>query len=367
MSGVAGRLLLLSPSSGFGGGIERVAAAVQRAWTGEVTRLDLYRRQPHDRASGNLPAKIRLVASALKSAAKGRPDAVICLHMALAPVAIAAAAVVRSQATLIVHGREAWSPMPKWRRTLLSRRCRLLAVSSFTADWLAQRAGLDRTLVRVIHNPVGERFVREARKTLDRDRDAERDPACLLTVARITRATRYKGLFAVALALPDVLARHPGATWRIVGDGDDLPSLRRHCTELGIAGAVDFLGPLGDDALMEAYRTAGVFVLPSTADPLATPPTGEGFGLVYAEAACFGLPSIASSAGGGSLEFVRHGETGLTVAPGDRRALVDAMVELLGKPELRRQLGTAACSLVLQRHTPEQFARRLHETLTPPQ
>lgn len=52
------RLLLLAPSAGFGGGIERVADAVALTWQGSVTRVDLV---PPDNPEALSQAILRLV------------------------------------------------------------------------------------------------------------------------------------------------------------------------------------------------------------------------------------------------------------------------------------------------------------------
>ena len=101
------------------------------------------------------------------------------------------------------------------------------------------------------------------------------------------------------------------------------------------------------------------------ADVDACPPTGEGFGLVYAEAGAFGLPSIASKAGGGALDYVRDGETGLTVSPGDHAGLVGALSTLLDDDTVRGRLGAAARRRTLGAHLPECFATCLTEALRP--
>jgi glycosyltransferase involved in cell wall biosynthesis len=126
---------------------------------------------------------------------------------------------------------------------------------------------------------------------------------------------------------------------------------------------VDFLGTVEDGRLGELYQRADMLVLPSVARPDARPPEGEGFGLVFAEAGAYGVPAVASAAGGGSLDFVRHGETGLTVPPGDPGALAAAILELIEQPALRDRLGEAARRLVLERHTPARFTRALNAAL----
>ena len=139
--------------------------------------------------------------------------------------------------------------------------------------------------------------------------------------------------------------------------------LLAHCRELGIRHAVTFLGGVSDEDLIHAYREADVFVLPSVAQAQYQPPTGEGFGLVYAEAGAFGVPSIASTSGGGALDFVENGVTGMTTAPGDSADLAAAILRLLSDPQERSRLGQAAQDRVRVHHLPGQFGTRLASAL----
>jgi phosphatidyl-myo-inositol dimannoside synthase len=133
-----------------------------------------------------------------------------------------------------------------------------------------------------------------------------------------------------------------------------------------VQSSVAFLGRIGESELIDAYHRAWVFVMPSVASPEARPPAGEGFGLVYAEAGAFGVPSLASAAGGGSTEAVIDGETGLLVPPGNSRALAEAIVRLLNDSMLRERLGGGAREKVRAQHLPAQFERELRGALSEP-
>ncbi|MFL5941886.1 MAG: glycosyltransferase family 4 protein [Gaiellaceae bacterium] len=76
------------------------------------------------------------------------------------------------------------------------------------------------------------------------------------------------------------------------------------------------------------------------ASVVVAPSEREGFGLAAAEAMAFGRPVVAA-AGGGLLELVSDGETGLLVPPRDPAALRAAVERLLADPELRLRLGSA--------------------------
>jgi glycosyltransferase involved in cell wall biosynthesis len=160
-----------------------------------------------------------------------------------------------------------------------------------------------------------------------------------------------------------VLERHPEASWVVVGEGDDLPALRAECDRLGIRDAVTFKGRVSDADLVDLYRTAAVFALPSVADADADPPLGEGFGLVFLEAGAFGLAIVAATQGGGSSEFVIDGETGLTVSAHAPNEVADAIVRLLDDPDLRTALGQRARERALARHLPAHFRAALNRSL----
>ena len=357
----APKLLLLSPSEGFGGGIERVAKAVEEAWPGAVERVDLYRRAKTNVAAGQPLVKLGFTLRALGAALRLRPRVVFSLHIGVLPVAAVLALFLRARLALMGLGREVWASLPAWERLLVRRCSTLLAISSFTAQHFARRVGVDPEEISIVRLPVGPLF----RTALTSDETAPDgdSPLRLLSVSRIVPECRYKGLFSVAESLPEIVSRRPDVRWVVVGGGEDLPRLRDRCDELGVSAHVDFREDIDDAALLDAYREADLFVLPSVAEPDADPPTGEGFGIVYAEAACFGLPSIASAQGGGALDFIEDGVSGVTVPVDAPRALADAVERLGSTPEERHRLGEAAQARVSSHHLPEHFARVLRTAL----
>lgn len=357
------RVLLLAPSRGLGGGIERVAHAVEEAYGDRALRCDLYGAGAHGTRGGSR-AKADFTRRATAVALRGRPRLVLALHVGLLPVAFATARLTGARVALLGHGTEVWAPMPKWRRELVRRCWRLLAVSTFTATWLARRAALDPGRIRVVPLPVGEQFARAARAGRVRAERAGDRPPTLLTVSRIVAEHRYKGHMLVAAAVPSLLEQCPGARWRVIGAGDDVPRLREYCRTLGIVDTVEFAGATDEASLLRSYAEADALVLPSSADPEASPPEGEGFGLVYAEAGALAVPAVASRRGGGALDFVEDSVTGLTVEP-HPAAIAHAAALLLAQRELRCRLGEAARRRVLARHLPEHFAVTLRDALAP--
>ena len=177
-------------------------------------------------------------------------------------------------------------------------------------------------------------------------------PPVVLTVATVTRA---KGLD----LLCDALARLPPALawrWRVVGDlGTDpgfVAELRARVAAAGLGGRVELTGARPPAAVVDDYRRAALFVLPSRS---------ENSPLTLREAHAAGLPVVASRVGG-VAELVEHGADGLLVAPGDVPALAAALERLLGG----ERAGFAARARARGRGLPDwpaaaaAFARTLH-------
>lgn len=107
----------------------------------------------------------------------------------------------------------------------------------------------------------------------------------------------------------------------------------------------------GDDALIEQFHRADVFVLPSRA---------ETFGIAAVEAAAAGLPAIVSAVGG-LPETVENGLTGITVRPDDGRALREAIDRLRGDRLATRAMGARARRRAEQRFDAHANAEQLIE------
>lgn len=144
------------------------------------------------------------------------------------------------------------------------------------------------------------------------------------------------GVLAAALAL------RPGLPLTVIGDGP-----RR--AALAAAGATG-LGVLAPTEVPAQLLRAAWCVIPSV--------TVEQFPRVLAEACAAGLPVIASRLGP-LAEWVRDGETGLLVEPGQPQALADAMAWAESHPQQMATMGAAARRLHAEHLGPDAAARSL--------
>jgi glycosyltransferase involved in cell wall biosynthesis len=144
---------------------------------------------------------------------------------------------------------------------------------------------------------------------------------------------------------------------RLVGDGDDRAGLEADAAARGIDDRVVFEGSVNQDRLRALYQRADACVLPSFA---------EGVPVVLMEAMSMGIPCVASRITG-IPELIEDGVHGLLVDPSDSALLAAAIARLMGDATLRRRLGAAARTRVMERydlarntrHLAEIFRRRL--------
>ncbi|CAG0950039.1 GDP-mannose-dependent alpha-(1-6)-phosphatidylinositol monomannoside mannosyltransferase [Anaerolineales bacterium] len=100
----------------------------------------------------------------------------------------------------------------------------------------------------------------------------------------------------------------------------------------GLSSIVEFHGALDNEQLLEKLRQAHVLIVPSSY---------EGFGIVYLEGMCFGLPAIGTTAGAAG-EIIEHGKTGYLIQPNDSATLADRISELTSDRSLLTELSLNA-------------------------
>jgi glycosyltransferase involved in cell wall biosynthesis len=101
---------------------------------------------------------------------------------------------------------------------------------------------------------------------------------------------------------------------------------------LGVGDAVTVAGRLPEAELAATLRGSHVLAIPSAY---------EGYGIAYLEGMGYGLPAVASAAGG-AREVVADGETGFLVPPDDPDAVASAVGTLADDRDRLAEMGVAA-------------------------
>lgn len=120
------------------------------------------------------------------------------------------------------------------------------------------------------------------------------------------------------------------------------------------SGASAFLhGSLDREPLIKKLKRAHVLVVPSSY---------EGFGIVYLEGMCFGLPAIGTTAGAAS-EIITDGQDGFLIEPENSRELADKLKLLHARRDVLLQMSLAARDRYLRQPKWEETAGRIREFL----
>jgi phosphatidylinositol alpha-1,6-mannosyltransferase len=174
-------------------------------------------------------------------------------------------------------------------------------------------------------------------------------------VVCVSRLVARKGQDALIRAMPQIIARAPGAALLIVGGGP----YRKKLDELAAAspsGSVFFAGQVSEEELPFYYAAGDVFAM-----PCRTRLGGlevEGWGNVFIEAAACGRPVVVGDSGG-ARESLVDGETGLLVDGTDVGAVADAVGSLLADPARARSMGNAGRERVERAHTWPRITEKL--------
>jgi glycosyltransferase involved in cell wall biosynthesis len=161
------------------------------------------------------------------------------------------------------------------------------------------------------------------------------------TAAHLKAWKRIDKLLLAAAELGD-----PDFRVLIVGGGPELRRLQALADELRVSDSVIFAGTqlhVGD-----YLQVMDAFCLPST--------SLESFGNAAVEAMAMGVPSIVFADGGGMLEHIENGVTGLVAT--DQADLERLLRRLIEDRQLARRLGASGKKSMRQRYTPEEAARR---------
>jgi glycosyltransferase involved in cell wall biosynthesis len=211
-------------------------------------------------------------------------------------------------------------------RAALCRAPMLLANSHAVLDDLARAHDLDL-------RARPHRIVPHGLPDIAAPETIHRDPAAALRLLFVGRIEPRKGIAHLVPALERLLADHETAEADIVGQKTDTACAALLDSLLAAhPGRVRWHSWLEQHEIDPLMRAADIFVAPALY---------ESFGLTYAEAMRYGLPSVGFAAGG-VPEVVTDGVDGLLASTGDTAALAAALDRLARDPQMRRALGREA-------------------------
>lgn len=202
--------------------------------------------------------------------------------------------------------------------------------------WLGKVLGLPRPVV-IAHGIAAQTSAPEG----------ESAPTEEPVFAYLGRLVPTKGVHVLMEAVRMLRERRIAARLRVIGKGPEQPALERRAKELGLNGAVEFLGYLPrEQAEIELARALAV-VMPSVG--------GEVFGLAAAENMLCGRAVVASDLGA-LAEVV--GDAGYVFPVADAGALADRLEALCRQPDRAAQIRRRARERIRTHFTVEQMSQR---------
>jgi phosphatidyl-myo-inositol dimannoside synthase len=310
---------------------------------------ELYVNSGFSSYNGAGKSKSKFIGNYLRRVITIKYDWIIFGHVSLSPLSLLTK---RWNPTVkigvVAHGVEVWQPLLKTQRLALHYVDLILAVSDYTKDEVIKHNGIPSEKIRIFHNTLDPHW-----KSFPPVTNLECTPPLILSVTRMNKEDRYKGIDTVIRSLPTVVQEVGPVEFRVVGQGDDIPRLQALATGLGVARYVNFMGGLPDAELREQYSCCSLFIMPSKK---------EGFGIVFLEAMAYAKPVIGG-AHGGTPSVIKDGETGLLVDNADVVGIADSITRLLSDEDLRNKFGLAGQQRLLNEFTFERFESNLKDVL----
>jgi len=279
----------------------------------------------------NIIADIKCISKMVMLMRQTKPDAVHCHGFKAGLLGRAAGSIAGARLVYTVHnftgygrsksGKNMINRIEKW---MAARTGAIICVSR-ALKMSMKDAGIDEEKLHVVYNSI-PCWPAADRSRVRRKYNIE-DSIIIGTVARLIPS---KGIDILLKAAAPVLQEYPRARILIAGSGPEEYRLKELAQSLRISDKVIFAGRVS--GIQDYYAAFDIFVLPTLS---------EGLGISVLEAMSFGLPVIASAAGG-IPEWVIHGRNGCFVEPGNVFELRSALKSLIEDPDKAGEYGRMA-------------------------
>jgi phosphatidylinositol alpha-1,6-mannosyltransferase len=262
------------------------------------------------------PGWIGYSIAALRTALLRPVDLVFCGHLFMAPLAALISRLKGAKLIVQTHGIEVWQ-QPSWsQRAAMEAADLILCVSRYTRSAVLSWAAIAPEQALVVPDTVREAFTPGDGST-QRVALGLEGKRLLLTVGRMDPHEAYKGHDRVIAAIPSLVAKGHDICYVVVGEGADRIRLEALVHDARVSERVLFLGHIELQSLVEIYRMADLFVMPST---------GEGFGVAFLEAMASGTPALGLGVGG-AKDALADGELGTTSSEAELSATIARLLD----------------------------------------
>ena len=155
----------------------------------------------------------------------------------------------------------------------------------------------------------------------------------LITVSRFDKRKNHEK---VIMAIRNLKETYRDIIYTCIGYGDEEENLKKLVIELKLENHVVFLKDIPNDLKNALVAKSNIFVMPSIIHKNSV----EGFGIVFVEAAQYGIPSIGGKDGGAS-DAIIHERTGL-ICDGNNLEEIYSSINFLLKDNKHLEYGKTA-------------------------
>ncbi|MEM7294623.1 MAG: glycosyltransferase family 4 protein, partial [Pseudomonadota bacterium] len=231
------------------------------------------------------------------------------------------------------HAKDIWT-IPQWEKREKLAHCDwAVTCTAANAEHLSALSTTVDKVQLLYHGLDFARFTEFEKPTTGRDGSDPQNPLQIVSVGRAVDKKGYADLLKAFANLPEELQ------WRFthIGGGELLGPLKAQAVELGIADRIEWCGARPQNEVIERYRRADLFVLPSR---ISDDGDRDGLPNVLMEAQSQKLACLSTNISG-IPELIKHGETGWLVPENSPDKLCTALVLLARDIQQREQLAQA--------------------------
>lgn len=241
-------------------------------------------------------------------------------------------------------------PLYNWWRLILlkwifSRVNKIVSISSYTTKEMKKKLK-DFPIETLPLATNYDAFIKNANNFSDKDAVFEilGSKPYILSVGGVKPRKGYMDSVRVFARVAKVM---PDLSYVIVGiqRGSYYQQLLKLIKSLGIEDRVIFKKDISDEHLALYYQEAELFILLSQNIEFDV----EGFGLVFLEAAIFGLPVIGTS-NSGAEDAILDGKNGYLVNPQNTQLIGDLIIKILENKEIKTNFGLVSKQLAKNRN-----------------
>ena len=208
----------------------------------------------------------------------------------------------------------------------------IIANSEYTKN-LAIQLGVQRDKIIVI-NPGVDQIQELNKKTLDKVENLlkHKSPR-LITVSRFDKRKNHEKII---MALRNLKQIYPDIIYICVGHGKEEENIKELVKKLNLDEQVMFFKNISNKLKNSLLAKSNIFIMPS----ITYKKSVEGFGIVYVEAAQYGIPSIGGT-DGGATDAINHEQTGL-ICDGNNLDAIYSSINLMLENKKYLEYGKAA-------------------------